>query len=76
MITIVSFCILMILGKNSRPRAEVHVMKPVDVKLMRVMHRMIERVLKHGPLFEAIIMDKELNNPTFKFLFDNSVSSF
>ncbi|KAI8371263.1 hypothetical protein EDC96DRAFT_573334 [Choanephora cucurbitarum] len=59
-------------GVNSRPRAEVHVTKPVDVKLMRVMHRMIERVLKHGPLFEAIIMDKELNNPTFKFLFDNS----
>ncbi|KAI8368741.1 hypothetical protein BD560DRAFT_132429 [Blakeslea trispora] len=59
-------------GVNSRPRAEVHVTKPVDVKLMRVMHRMIERVLVHGPLFEAMIMDRELHNPTFQFLFDNT----
>lgn len=35
---------------------------------------MIERVLVHGPLFEAMIMDREQGNPTFKFLFDNTVS--
>ncbi|KAI9480460.1 MAG: U2-associated SR140 protein [Benjaminiella poitrasii] len=59
-------------GVNSRPRAEVHVVKPKDVKLMRIIHRMIERVLLHGPLFEAMVMDKEIGNPTFKFLFDNT----
>ncbi|MBM6385848.1 MAG: hypothetical protein JSY10_17975 [Paenibacillus sp.] len=35
---------------------------------------MIERVLKYGPMFEAAIMDKENQNPLFKFLFDNTVS--
>ncbi|KAI8078079.1 uncharacterized protein B0P05DRAFT_544033 [Gilbertella persicaria] len=61
-------------GVNSRPRAEVRVVKPVNVKLLRIIHRVIERVLKYGPLFEAMIMDREFNNPTFKFLFDNTSS--
>jgi U2-associated protein SR140 len=52
------------------------VVKPVDVKLMRVIHRVIERVLVHGPLFEAIIMEREQQNPMFKFLYDNNVSFF
>ncbi|KAI7898394.1 uncharacterized protein BX663DRAFT_525141 [Cokeromyces recurvatus] len=59
-------------GVNSRPRAEIHVIKPVDIKLMRIIHRTIERVLKYGPLFEAMIIDREIGNPTFKFLFDNT----
>ncbi|GAA5800951.1 U2-associated SR140 protein [Helicostylum pulchrum] len=59
-------------GINSRPRAEVRVVKPVDIKLMRTIHRMIERVLRYGPMFEAAIMDKENQNPLFKFLFDNT----
>ena len=40
---------------------------------MRTIHRVIERVLVFGPLFEAMIMDREHGNPIFKFLFDNSV---
>jgi U2-associated protein SR140 len=43
---------------------------------MRTIHRMIERVLKFGPMFEAAIMDKENQNPLFKFLFENTVSIF
>ena len=74
MIFLYIFFLFTFLKQNSRPRAEVHVTKPVDVKLMRVMHRMIERVLVHGPLFEAMIMDRELHNPTFQFLFDYTVS--
>lgn len=48
--------------------------KPVDIKLMRIIHRVIERVLVHGPLFESMIMEREQNNPMFKFLFENTVS--
>ncbi|KAL7327657.1 hypothetical protein PS15p_206060 [Mucor circinelloides] len=59
-------------GVNSRPRVEIHVVKPVDINILRTIHRMIERVLVHGPLFEAMIMDREQGNPTFKFLFDNT----
>ncbi|KAF1798121.1 U2-associated SR140 protein [Mucor lusitanicus] len=59
-------------GVNSRPRAEIHVVKPTDINLMRTIHRMIERVLVHGPLFEAMIMDREQGNPRFNFLFDNT----
>lgn len=62
-------------GVNSRPRAEVRVVKPVDIKLMRIIHRMIERVIKYGPMFEATIMEREKQNPRFKFLFDNTVST-
>ncbi|CAF5075629.1 unnamed protein product, partial [Rotaria magnacalcarata] len=32
---------------------------------------MIEFVVREGPLFEAMIMHRELNNPQFRFLFDN-----
>ncbi|CEP07585.1 hypothetical protein [Parasitella parasitica] len=62
-------------GVNSRPRAEIRVVKPADINTLRTIHRVIERVLVHGPLFEAMIMDRELGNPAFKFLFDNSSSS-
>lgn len=32
---------------------------------------MIEFVVKEGPAFEAMIMSREINNPTYRFLFDN-----
>lgn len=37
-------------------------------------HRFIERVIKHGPAFEAMIMDREKDNPKFRFLNQNDVS--
>lgn len=32
---------------------------------------MIEYIVQQGPAFEAMIMSREINNPTFRFLFDN-----
>ncbi|KAF6030959.1 U2SURP [Bugula neritina] len=39
--------------------------------LLCLIHRMVEYVVREGPLFEAMIMNKEMNNPRFRFLFDN-----
>lgn len=39
--------------------------------LLFLIHRMIEFVVREGPLFEAMIMNKEKNNPEYRFLFDN-----
>lgn len=36
-----------------------------------LIHRIIEFVVKEGPAFEAMIMSREINNPTYRFLFDN-----
>ena len=33
---------------------------------LSLIHRMIEFVVREGPLFEAIIMNRELNNPQFR----------
>lgn len=32
---------------------------------------MIEFVIREGPMFEAIIMNREIENPMFRFLFEN-----
>jgi len=34
--------------------------------LLMLIHHMIEFVIREGPLFEAMIMNKELNNPMFQ----------
>uniref|UniRef100_A0A3P8WXF8 Zgc:163098 n=1 Tax=Cynoglossus semilaevis TaxID=244447 RepID=A0A3P8WXF8_CYNSE len=39
--------------------------------LLFLIHRMIEFVVREGPVFEAMIMNKEKNNPDYRFLFDN-----
>lgn len=39
--------------------------------VLHVIHRMIEFVIREGPMFEALIMSRELENPMFSFLFDN-----
>ncbi|EEC04956.1 hypothetical protein IscW_ISCW004896, partial [Ixodes scapularis] len=39
--------------------------------LLCLIHRMIEFVVREGPMFEAMIMNRELNNPMFRFLFEN-----
>ncbi|CAF3945557.1 unnamed protein product [Rotaria magnacalcarata] len=49
----------------------VRVIIPHDRALLCLIHRMIEFVVREGPLFEAMIMHRELNNPQFRFLFDN-----
>lgn len=32
---------------------------------------MVEFVIREGPMFEAMIMNREINNPMFRFLFEN-----
>uniref|UniRef100_A0A672U3U3 U2 snRNP associated SURP domain containing n=1 Tax=Strigops habroptila TaxID=2489341 RepID=A0A672U3U3_STRHB len=46
---------------------------PVTVfqNLLALIHRMIEFVVREGPMFEAMIMNREINNPMFRFLFEN-----
>ncbi|KAG7484740.1 hypothetical protein MATL_G00053340 [Megalops atlanticus] len=51
--------------------AVVKVVIPTERNLLGLIHRMIEFVVREGPMFEAIIMNKEKNNPDFRFLFDN-----
>jgi hypothetical protein len=34
--------------------------------LLCLIHRMIEFVIREGPLFEALIMRREMNNPQFR----------
>ncbi|KAH1001848.1 hypothetical protein HUJ04_005808 [Dendroctonus ponderosae] len=51
--------------------ATVKVTIPLNKKLLALINRMVEFVVKEGPLFEAMIMNKELSNPEYSFLFDN-----
>uniref|UniRef100_A0A4W6CGS0 Zgc:163098 n=1 Tax=Lates calcarifer TaxID=8187 RepID=A0A4W6CGS0_LATCA len=51
--------------------AVVKVVIPTERNLLFLIHRMIEFVVREGPVFEAIIMNKEKNNPDYRFLFDN-----
>ncbi|XP_071754193.1 U2 snRNP-associated SURP motif-containing protein [Centroberyx gerrardi] len=51
--------------------AVVKVVIPTERNLLVLIHRMIEFVVREGPMFEAIIMSKEKNNPEYRFLFDN-----
>ncbi|XP_061658286.1 U2 snRNP-associated SURP motif-containing protein isoform X1 [Syngnathoides biaculeatus] len=51
--------------------AVVKVVIPTERNLLFLIHRMIEFVVREGPMFEAMIMNKEKNNPEYSFLFDN-----
>ncbi|XP_041483275.1 U2 snRNP-associated SURP motif-containing protein-like isoform X2 [Lytechinus variegatus] len=51
--------------------AVVKVVIPTERALLQIIHRMIEFVVNEGPMFEAMIMNREINNPMFRFLFDN-----
>ncbi|KAJ3311004.1 hypothetical protein HDU76_003229 [Blyttiomyces sp. JEL0837] len=53
------------------PRPEVRVVKPENAEVLMLIHRTIERVIHHGPMFEALLMDREGTNPLFTFLFQN-----
>lgn len=44
---------------------------PTDRNLLMLIHRMVEFVIREGPLFEAMIMNREINSPLFRFLFEN-----
>uniref|UniRef100_M3ZK82 U2 snRNP-associated SURP motif-containing protein n=1 Tax=Xiphophorus maculatus TaxID=8083 RepID=M3ZK82_XIPMA len=51
-------------------QAIVKVVIPTE-NLLSLIHRMIEFVVREGPMFEAMIMNREINNPMYRFLFDN-----
>lgn len=36
-----------------------------------LVHHMIEFVIREGPMFEAMIMNKEINNPMFRYFLYN-----
>ena len=46
--------------------AVVRVVIPTDKELLKLIHRMIEFVVREGPMFEAMVMNRELNNPLFQ----------
>ncbi|PNF24766.1 U2 snRNP-associated SURP motif-containing protein [Cryptotermes secundus] len=52
-------------------QAVVKVVIPTERNLLMLIHRMVEFVIREGPMFEAMIMNRELNNPMFRFLFEN-----
>ncbi|KAK4336982.1 hypothetical protein RND71_044172 [Anisodus tanguticus] len=52
----------------------VKVVTPSDRSLLCLIHRMVEFVVREGPMFEAMIMNREISNPLFRFLFDNQSS--
>ncbi|XP_063827343.1 U2 snRNP-associated SURP motif-containing protein [Ostrinia nubilalis] len=49
----------------------VKVVVPTERNILMLIHRMVEFVIREGPMFEAIIMNKEMSNPFFRFLFEN-----
>lgn len=52
-------------------KSVVKVVIPTERPLLMLIHRMIEFVIREGPMFEALIMNREINNPMYKFLFEN-----
>ncbi|XP_033637399.1 U2 snRNP-associated SURP motif-containing protein-like [Asterias rubens] len=51
--------------------AVVKVVIPTERSLLLAIHRVIEFVVREGPMFEAMIMNRELETPLYRFLFDN-----
>ena len=56
---------------RSLEKALVKVVIPTDRTLLCLIHRLIEFVVEEGAEFEAMVMVREINNPQFRFLFDN-----
>ncbi|XP_050073631.1 U2 snRNP-associated SURP motif-containing protein [Anopheles maculipalpis] len=52
-------------------KSVVKVVIPTERPLLMLIHRMVEFVIREGPMFEALIMTKEMGNPMYKFLFEN-----
>uniref|UniRef100_A0A5S6QVW5 U2 snRNP-associated SURP motif-containing protein n=1 Tax=Trichuris muris TaxID=70415 RepID=A0A5S6QVW5_TRIMR len=51
--------------------AVVKVVIPTERPLLCLIHRVIEFLIREGPMFEAMLMSREKENPSFSFLFDN-----
>ena len=44
----------------------VKVVIPTDMDLLKLIHRMIEFVIREGPMFEAMIMNREMSNSLYQ----------
>ena len=51
--------------------SKVKVVIPTDRSTLCLINRMVEFVIREGPMFEAMIMNRELSNRSFAFLFEN-----
>ncbi|TNM96596.1 hypothetical protein fugu_016257 [Takifugu bimaculatus] len=49
-------------------QAIVKVVIPTERNLLSLIHRMIEFVVREGPMFEAMIMNREINNPMYRWV--------
>jgi len=49
----------------------VKVVIPTERTILSLINRLVEFVVREGPMFEAMIMNREINNPMYRFLFDN-----
>ncbi|XP_053683700.1 U2 snRNP-associated SURP motif-containing protein isoform X2 [Sabethes cyaneus] len=49
----------------------VKVVIPSERPMLMLIHRMVEFVIREGPMFEALIMTREMDNSMYKFLFEN-----
>ncbi|XP_066933290.1 U2 snRNP-associated SURP motif-containing protein-like isoform X1 [Clytia hemisphaerica] len=49
----------------------VKVVIPTERNIVSIINRMVEFVVREGPMFEAMIMNREIANPMYRFLFDN-----
>ena len=52
-------------------RSKIKVVIPTDRTVLCIINRMAEFVIREGPMFEAMIMNREMNNRAFAFLFEN-----
>ncbi|KAJ1729246.1 hypothetical protein LPJ61_003619 [Coemansia biformis] len=50
--------------------AEVHVQRPLDHRLARLIHWTVEHVIRHGPTFECLLIARTADSPRFRFLTD------
>lgn len=48
---------------------------PLNKRILMVINRTVEFVAREGPLFEAMIMNREIQNPLYQFLFDNKCAT-
>ncbi|CAB4020463.1 U2 snRNP-associated SURP motif-containing -like, partial [Paramuricea clavata] len=59
------------ISSKTLANAVVKVVIPTERPIVHLIHRTIEFVIMEGPIFEAMIMNREINNHQFRFMFDN-----
>ncbi|KAI9598480.1 hypothetical protein BDF19DRAFT_432647 [Syncephalis fuscata] len=56
---------------SSSRHKEIVVEQPTNREVLYIIHRTVERITRYGPQFEATIIDREQDNPKFRFLYDH-----